>query len=143
MIATMAAKRRAKDGERDGRGKPGKNMRELQSVTVQLEGFPQELWEEHCRRMQLCVARGAYGSAHQALNEFIHRCIPGSITVDSPIWALDGLVEVRVLEMLEAEGYDTVRSLILASDTELLRLTDISDVRLAQIRSALDAHFGP
>jgi hypothetical protein len=112
----------------------GVNM--SQSFRDVLRLFDEQNFAICCNRLRVCLARGLTEEAKFALQEFIEFLDQGGVQVNMSDPVCD-LFEVEIANLLEAAGYDTLESVELATDEELLRIPRFSDSRLYQVRQQL------
>lgn len=115
-----------------------RKMTDLHNPKVLLKDFNREQWECYVRRMELCIGRRDFSAAHKALDEFLANTTKEAITPDSSIWMLSGSVPYRVLVSLESHGYQTVRAVAGAKDSDLEKIYMISAVTIARLREAIE-----
>lgn len=132
LMTKKAPKRKRRDPEW---------KRDRQRVDRQLAKLNQVAWGETVRKMELCLARGAVQSAHQALTEFSQTTMGGYADVDSSVYEIPGQDE-RMVANLVKNGFLTIRAVILADDACLLAIQEVSELRLASLRSAIDLIVG-
>lgn len=131
--------KRSKKQKSADRNENERRLVDLHKPEVLLAKIDLEQWGWHCRWMLLAIGRGDYAAAHKALDDFLYSNVPGAITFDSSIWVLSQHLPYRLLESLESNGFETLRSLDRATDEELRRCDHCGDKHLLLIREAIEA----
>lgn len=113
---------------------------ESESDFVRLE-FSEEAWEQCCRAMWLALKRPAASpmEAHAALDRFLLEAqIKEALTLDSPVSLLQYYGEisltVREINELERAGYQTLRSMLGATDQDFLMIRNFGEITLSRLR---------
>ncbi len=107
-----------------------------QSFKDMLKLFDEENFAILCNRLRVCLARGLTEEAKYALQEFIEFLDQGGYKIDMKC-SVGDLFEVELANLLDSAGYDTLESVELATDEELLRIPRFSESRLHQVRQQL------
>ena len=90
--------------------------------------------------MQVCLMQGSRRRAVEALDTFAARKKLVKLTLESDIYELEFFgVDLITLHLLDEQGFRTIRSVRTATDRELMRLQNMGETRIEQLRGGIKA----
>lgn len=108
------------------------------NFAARLREWDDERWGETCRLMQVCLMQGSRRRAVEALDTFAAAKKLVKLTPDSHLWELEFFgVDSITLCILDDAGFSTVRSVAMAKDRELMRLPNMGETRIGQLREGI------
>lgn len=103
-----------------------------------LREWDDERWGETCRLMQVCLMHGSRRRAVEALDTFAAAKKLVRLSLDSHLAELEFFgVDSITLCILDDAGFSTVRSVAMAKDYELMRLPNMGETRIGQLRAGI------
>ena len=105
-----------------------------QCLTRELAKFDKARWSVAVREMQIRVLHGNHEAAVRILREFCANTSATYATLDSMV---GDVLPVRIANLVEAIGCDTVRSLDKMSDRALAAIPNMGDTTIGLIRRTI------
>ncbi|MCC6511510.1 MAG: hypothetical protein IT423_20590 [Pirellulaceae bacterium] len=110
-------------------------------VRERVRGWDDGEFEKLCRKIQLSLLDRNAERAHDQLAAFARNLLDEK---QRPILELGDsvalLVDPEAAGLLQGAGYDSISSVVYATDAELLRIKMFGPKRLANLRSTLKTH---
>lgn len=108
------------------------------NFAAKLREWDDERWGETCRLMQVCLMQGSRRRAVEALDTFAAAKKLVRLSLDSHLAELEFFgVDSITLCILDDAGFSTVRSVAMAKDYELMRLPNMGETRVGQLREGI------